>query len=59
MARPIATRCRCPPESLLDPLLDLGLAQLRKLQREGEIVAHRHVRIERIGLEHHRNAAVA
>jgi hypothetical protein len=31
---------------------------LRHLQREGDVVAHAHVRIERVGLEHHRQPAL-
>jgi hypothetical protein len=31
---------------------------LGHLQREGDVAAHAHVRIERIGLEHHRKAAL-
>ncbi len=30
----------------------------RHLQREGDVLAHRHVRVERVGLEHHRQAAL-
>ena len=41
-----------------DPRLDFGFRQLRKLQREFEILLHGHMRIERIGLEHHGDAAV-
>ena len=33
----------------------VGLAQL---QAEGHVVAHRHVRVQRIALEHHRDVAV-
>jgi hypothetical protein len=35
--------------------LGVGLAQL---QAEGHVVAHRHVRVERVALEHHRDVAV-
>ena len=34
-------------------LLDFVFAAAREFQRESHVVAHRHVRIERIGLEHH------
>ncbi|EBA06968.1 hypothetical protein SSE37_00815 [Sagittula stellata E-37] len=42
----------------VDPLVDLCLGHLGDLQREGHVVAHRHVRIKRVGLEHHRDAAL-
>jgi hypothetical protein len=41
-----------------DLLLDRRLVLLREHQREGEVLAHRHVRIERVVLEHHRDVAL-
>jgi hypothetical protein len=38
--------------------LDLGLGQLGQSQREGDVLAHRHVRVQRVGLEDHRDVAV-
>ena len=46
------------PRRVRDLLLDDLLALARHLQREGDVLAHRHVRIERIGLEHHRQPAL-
>ena len=43
---------------LRDAPLDLGLRRPQRLQAEGEVLAHRHVRVERVGLEHHREAAL-
>ena len=43
---------------LADPLLDLGLGHLAELEAEGEVVADRHVRVERVALEHHGDVAV-
>ena len=43
-------------------LVDLGVAlrlgHAGEAQREGHVVAHRHVRVERVGLEHHGEAAL-
>ncbi len=75
MARPMATRCRWPPDRLArtaveivgqvqglggggDPPFLFGRIHLRHLQREGDVLAHRHMRIERIGLEHHGKTAL-
>ena len=41
-----------------DAALDLGRIRVRHLQPESQIVAHTHMRIERIGLEDHGDAAV-
>ena len=41
-----------------DPLFDLGGVHLGHLQREGDVLAHRHMRIKRIGLEHHRQTTL-
>jgi hypothetical protein len=41
-----------------DVLRDLVLGFLREHQRERHVVAHRHVRIERVILEHHRDVAL-
>ena len=43
---------------LLDPALDLRLGDLAQLEAEGEVVTHRHVRIERVALEDHRDVAI-
>ena len=43
---------------LVDPALDLGLGDLAQLEPEGEVVAHRHVRVERVALEDHRDVAI-
>ena len=40
------------------PLVDALLADLRELQAERHVVVHAHVRIERVGLEHHGDAAL-
>ena len=46
------------PGRLLDALVDLGLGHLLQLEREGDVVAHREVRVQRVRLEHHRDVAV-
>ena len=38
--------------------VDDRLVLARHLQREGDVVAHRHVRVERVGLEHHGELAL-
>ena len=43
---------------LLDAPLDLLLRRLHQFEAEREVVEHRHVRIERVGLEHHRDVPV-
>ena len=43
---------------VLDEAVDLGLGLLRHLQAEGDVVVDRHVRVERVGLEHHRHTPV-
>ena len=43
---------------LVDPALDLGLGDLAQLEPEGEVLAHRHVRVERVALEDHRDVAI-
>src|SRR5581483_7783831 len=45
------------PRSLGDARADLVLRDFRDLQREGDVVAHAQVWIERIALEDHRNVA--
>ncbi len=45
------------PGRLGDAPLDLGLGRADVLEPEGEIVPHRHVGIERVGLEDHGEAA--
>ena len=44
---------------LLDLGRDLALADLRQLEREAHVLAHRHVRVQRVVLEDHRDVAVA
>lgn len=41
-------------EDLLYPLIDGATPEAAQLQAVGEVAVHRHVRPERIGLEHHR-----
>ena len=43
---------------LLDLAGDLGLLHLRQGEREGDVLPHGHVRIEGIGLEHHRDVTI-
>ena len=43
---------------LLDAALDLRLLQLAHPQRVAEVLAHGHVRVERVVLEHHREVAL-
>jgi hypothetical protein len=43
----------------LDLLPDLSLGQALQLERVGHVVEHIHVRIERVTLEHHGDAALA
>ena len=38
--------------------VDLRLVDLRQLEREAHVLAHGHVRVERVVLEHHRDVAV-
>ena len=42
----------------LDPLVDLVLRHLAQLQRKGHIFVHRHMRVQRVVLEDHRDVAV-
>ena len=44
--------------SVLDLLRDRRLRLVAQLEAEGHVVAHRHVRIERVVLEHHRDVAI-
>ena len=46
------------PRRLLDLLRDLVVGDLGELQRERHVVAHGHVRVERVVLEDHRDVAV-
>ena len=39
--------------------LDLGRRELGHLQREGDVLVHGHVRVERVALEHHGDVALA
>ena len=43
---------------LVDAALDLGLGDLAQLEPEGEVLADRHVRVERVALEDHRDVAI-
>ena len=43
---------------LLDAALDLRLGDLAQLQAEREVLADRHVRVERVALEDHRDVAI-
>ncbi len=40
------------------PPLDLGFLEPAQLQAEGHVVVHRHVRVERVVLENHRDVAI-
>jgi hypothetical protein len=44
---------------VLDLRPDLFLGHARELEREGHVVVHAHVRVERIALEHHREISLA
>jgi len=44
--------------SALDPVADLALVQVGELERERHVVVDRHVRVQRVALEHHRDAAL-
>ena len=44
---------------LSDPGVDLGLRALGDLEGKAEVLAHAHVRVERVGLEHHGDVARA
>ena len=75
MARPIATRWRCPPDRLRRAPVEvgrsrpsicaasstrrglLGLVQLRGVEPDADVLAHRHVRVDGVVLEHHRDVA--
>ena len=75
MARARATRCCWPPESwpglrsrrwsistLRPPrgrARSISLGGLRHLERKADVLATRHVRVERIALEDHRDVAIA
>jgi hypothetical protein len=41
-----------------DPAVDLGLVHAPDAQAVGDVVGHAHVRVERVGLEHHGDVAV-
>ena len=38
--------------------VDLGLLRAQHLERKAHILGHRHMRVERVGLEHHGDAAI-
>jgi hypothetical protein len=46
------------PRRLLHLGVDLFLWRLGQLQREGHVLAHAHVRVEGVILEHHRDVAI-
>ena len=41
-----------------DAALDLGPVDAAPAQAEGEVLAHAHMRVERVGLEHHGDVAI-
>ena len=43
---------------LADPLVDLVLGDLGELEGEPDVVVHRHVRVQGVVLEHHRDVAI-
>ncbi|MCY1366601.1 hypothetical protein D9M69_535050 [compost metagenome] len=43
---------------LVDALVAIGLGHLAHLQREADVVGHRHGRVERVALEHHGDVAL-
>ena len=45
--------------SIGNPALAVGLGEVVDLHPEIHVLSHRHVRVQRVGLEHHRNVAVA
>ena len=45
------------PEPGDDPRVDLGPRHARHAQREAHVLPHAHMRVERVGLEHHGDAA--
>src|SRR6476659_1555607 len=62
IARPIATRWRCPPErlrGLAHASVDLLLRDLLQPQPERDVLVDRQVRVERVALEDHRDVALA
>src|ERR1700738_2533595 len=48
-----------PVGNLADPLVDRLAALARQLEAEAQVVGHVHVRVERVGLEDHRDVALA
>ena len=61
MARPMATRWRWPPDiarGFVDPALDLGFRIALEAKPERHVLGDRHVRVERVILEHHRDVAI-
>jgi hypothetical protein len=47
------------PRGLLDLAVDLALVDLGELEREAHVLAHGHVRVQRVVLEDHRDVAIA
>ena len=43
---------------LFNTFVDLRFVELADLQREGDVFAHRHVRIERVALKNHRDVTI-
>jgi hypothetical protein len=43
---------------VLDALVDLALRRVAQTQREGHVLRHRHMRVERVLLEHHGDVAL-
>ena len=57
----LAVQVRCQRQTVrgrLDPLLDVGFGLSHHPQREAHVVAHRHVRVEGVVLEDHRDIAL-
>jgi hypothetical protein len=46
------------PRCLPHLLIDLGLRRLGQLQREAHVLAHGHVRVQRVVLKHHRDVPI-
>ena len=53
-----ARRARAASAASSTRRCDLGLRHLRQLERERHVLAHGHVRVQRVALEHHRDVAV-
>ena len=67
LALPAGERMRAPVDELgeaegrgdgSDAAVDLGPVDAAPAQAEGEVLAHAHMRVERVGLEHHGDVAI-